>query len=211
MNRRTALQQLAALAVLASPAATVLAADSAGGASFRTLPTPVPTEVQGKVEVIEFFSYGCPHCHDFEPLLERWVKALPADVNFVRVPITFNRPDWTAYAKLYVTLEALGEVNRQHAAVFAALHEDRVPLHDEAVLLEWVAKRGIDKVKFNEAWKSFGVQSRLSRLAQIAASYRVNGVPLMAVNGRYLASASTAGGYDNLLKTVDQLIVRSRG
>ncbi len=210
MNRRTALQQLAVLALAASPAGLALAAELKDG-MYRTLSVPVPAEAKGKVEVIEFFSYGCPHCHDFDPLIEKWAKTVPADVNFIRVPITFNRAQWTAYARIYYTLEALGELGKHHSAVFVALHEERQPLQDEGMLFEWVEKRGIDKAKFVEAWKSFGVQSRVQRSNQLAAAYKVDAVPLMAVGGKYLASASGSGGFEELLKTVDQLIVKSRG
>jgi thiol:disulfide interchange protein DsbA len=209
MNRRLALKQLAALAALSSLGA-VSYAQRAGGPAFQTLPTKVPTEAAGKVEVIEFFSYGCPHCHDFEPLLNEWAKGLAGDVNFIKVPITFNRDQWTVLARIYYTLEALGELGKQHAAVFAALHDRRVPLYQEATLFDWVASQGVDRKRFTDAYKSFGVQSRLQRANQIAAAYRVSGVPLMAVNGRYVVSASTAGGYDAMLKTVDELIARSR-
>ncbi len=210
MNRRTVLQQLAVLAFAASPAGLVLAAELKDG-MYRTLSAPVPAEVKGKVEVLEFFSYGCSHCHDFDPLVEKWMKTLPADVSFVRVPITFNRAQWTTFARIYYTLDALGELGKQHAAVFTALHEQRQPLQDEGVLFEWMEKRGVDKAKFIEAWKSFGVQSHVQRSNQLAAAYKVDAVPLMAVGGKYLASASASGGFEELLKTVDQLIVKSRG
>ncbi len=210
MNRRTALQQLAVLALAASPAGFALAAGPREG-TYRTLSAPVPTEVKGKVEVLEFFSYGCPHCRDLDPLLEKWEKNLPTDVSFVRVPITFGREQWARYARIYYTLEALGETGKHHAAVFAALHDSRIPLHDESALFSWVEKRGLDKAKFTEAWKSFGVQSRVQRSNQLSTAYRVDAVPLMAVNGLYLVSASGSGGFEEMLQTVDQLIVKSRG
>ena len=209
MNRRHLLKQLAALAALSSLGA-VSYAQRAAGPAFQTLPAKVSTEAAGKVEVIEFFSYGCPHCHDFEPLLNDWAKRLAGDVNFIKVPITFNREQWTVLARAYYTLEALGEVGKHHGAAFAALHERRIPLYQEDKLFEWAAGQGIDRKRFTDAYKSFGVQSRVQRANQIAAAYKVSGVPLMAVDGRYLVSASTAGGYDQMLKAVDELIVRAR-
>jgi thiol:disulfide interchange protein DsbA len=207
MNRRLALKQLAALGALS-------AWGTAGFAQqrepFQTLGTKVPTEVAGKVEVIEFFSYGCPHCSDFEPLLNAWTKNLPGDVNFVKVPITFNRPEWTTLARLYYALEVMGEAAKQGPAVFKAIHEQKRPLHQEDALMEWVAASGIDSKRFNEAYKSFGVQSKVQRANQIAAAYKISGVPMMAVDGHYLISASTAGGYGQMLKSVDQLIARAR-
>ncbi len=209
MDRRHVLKQLAALAALSTVGAASYAQRS-GGPAFQTLPTKVPTDSPGKVEVIEFFSYGCPHCHDFEPLLHDWAKKLPSDVSLVKVPITFNREQWTVLARLYYTIQALGDADKLHAAAFDALHNRRIPLFREDALFDWAASQGVDRKRFIDAYKSFGVQSRMQRANQIAAAYRVNGVPLMAVDGRYLVSASTAGGYDAMLKTVDELIARSR-
>ena len=209
MNRRFALKQLVALAALTLSAfATV--SHAADGQAFETLGTRIPTEVAGKVEVIEFFSYGCPHCRDFEPLLDEWVKKLPPDVNFVKVPITFNRPEWTTLARLYYTLQAMGEADRMGLAVFAAIHDERRPLYREDALMEWVAGSGLDAKRFSDTYKSFGVQSKVQRASQIAAAYKVRGVPMMAVDGRYTVSVGAAGGFDKMLKEVDQLIVRAR-
>jgi len=160
--------------------------------------------------VIEFFSYGCPHCNDFEPLLNSWVKGLPADVNFIKVPITFNRPEWTNLAKVFYTLEAMGEAGKQGPAVFAAIHEQKKQLHQDDVLMAWVSSAGLDAKRFGETYKSFGVQSKVQRSNQIAATYKVSGVPLMAVDGRFVVSPSSAGGYEQMLKTVNELVARSR-
>lgn len=206
MNRRLALKQLAALGALSALGTGALAQRQ----PYQTLGTKVPTEVAGKVEVIEFFSYGCPHCHDFEPLLNNWAKGLPGDVNLVKVPITFNRPEWTTLARIYYTLEAMGEAEKRGPAVFAAIHDQKRPLYREDALMEWVAGSGIDAKRFSDTYKSFGVQSKVQRANQIAAAYKVSGVPMMAVGGRYIISASTAGGYEQMLKTVDELIARSR-
>ncbi|HJV26531.1 MAG TPA: thiol:disulfide interchange protein DsbA/DsbL [Aromatoleum sp.] len=205
MNRRVALKQLSALAALS----LVGGVSHAQQEQFKTLSAKIPTEAPGKVEVIEFFSYGCPHCNDFEPLLSRWSKALPADVNFMKVPVTFNRQQWTVLARLYYTLEAMGEANKLSPAVFAAIHEQHRKLDQEDGLFEWVGSV-TDAKRFTETYKSFGVQSRLQRATQLAAAYRVDGVPMMAVDGRFVTSASQTGGYDQMLKVVDQLIARSR-
>lgn len=208
MNRRVALKQLSALAALSAFGGAAWA-QKAGAQPFQTLGAKVPTEVAGKVEVIEFFSYGCPHCNDFEPLLNTWSKSLPADVNFIKVPITFNRAEWTTLARIYYTLEAMGEAGKHGAAVFAAIHEQKRPLHKEDVLFDWIG--GVtDAKRFTDTYKSFGVQSRVQRANQIAAAYRVSGVPLMAVDGRFMVSASTAGSHEAMLKTVNELIARTR-
>jgi thiol:disulfide interchange protein DsbA len=207
MQRRLVLKQMLAIGGLACFGAPALAQDGAG---FDTLPQPQATEVAGKVEVIEFFSYGCPHCHDLDPLLDAWAKKLPKDVNFIRVPITFNRPQWEVLARLYYTLEAMGQLDQLHAAVFKALHEEREPIYKEDVLADWAAGKGLDRQKFMDTYKSFGVQSRMRRATQIAAAYRVNGVPLMAVGGKYLTSASKAGSFAKMLSVVDQLMATVR-
>lgn len=207
MNRRAALKQLSALTALSALGGAAWAQKA--GQPFQTLAAKVPTEVAGKIEVIEFFSYGCPHCHDFEPLLNNWTKTLPADVNFVKVPITFNRPEWTNLARIYYTLEAMGEAAKLGPAVFAAIHEQKRQLQKEDVLLEWVGSV-TDSKRFSDTWKSFGVQSRVQRSNQIAAAYRVSGVPMMAVDGRFIVSASTAGSHEGMLKTVNELVARAR-
>lgn len=209
MNRRLVLKQLAALAALSSvgPAAF---AQRAGGQAFQTLPSKIPTESSGKIEVIEFFSYGCPHCHDFEALLNDWAKKQPGDVNFVKVPITFNRDQWTVLARIYYTLEAMGELGKHNSAVFSAIHDRKMQLIREDVLFDWAASQGLDRKRFMDTYKSFGVQSKVQRANQIAAAYKVSGVPLMAVDGRYMVSASTAGNFEGMLKTVDELVARTR-
>ncbi|MDY0013400.1 MAG: thiol:disulfide interchange protein DsbA/DsbL [Rhodocyclaceae bacterium] len=207
MQRRLVLKQMAALGGLALVGSRALAQ----GAPYTVLPTPQPTEAKGKVEVIEFFSYGCPHCHDFDPLLTGWVKNLPKDVNFLRVPITFNRPEWAAYGRIYYALEAMGELDRLHPEVFKALHESHIPIHEEAALLDWAASKGVDRKKLAETLRSYGVlQARMPRALQVAAAYKVTGVPLLAVDGKWMISASGAKGFDNMLKVADELILKAR-
>lgn len=209
-GRRALFKRAAGLATLASLPAVFSQAALAQQDGYTRLATPVPTPGDGKVEVIEFFSYGCPHCNDFEPQLEAWIKKLPPHVNFTRVPITFNREQWTQYARIYYTLEALGELERLHHKTFEAVHLKRLPIHKEEALLGWVAEQGVDRNKFAETSKSFGVQSRLQRANQIAASYKVDGVPMLAIDGRFAVSPSTAGDFANMLKVTDNLIAQSR-
>lgn len=208
MQRRD-LFKFAALGLLASLPLPGLA-QSANPDHFTRLPAPIPTAGNGKLEVIEFFSYGCPHCHDFDPLLERWHARLPADVHFIRVPITFGRKQWETYARIYLAIEVLGLTGTLHGKVFDAVHKTRVPLHQEPALRDWIAAQGQDGDKFLETMKSFGVQSRLQRASQIAEAYRVNGVPLLAVDGRFLVSGSQAGSFDAMLATVDALLADLR-
>ncbi|QDF95495.1 twin-arginine translocation pathway signal protein [Azoarcus sp. DD4] len=208
MNRRIALKQLAALAVLAGPAAQVLAAPASG--PYQTLDPAVPTDSKDKLEVIEFFHYGCPHCRAFDPLLEPWVKRLPADVAFVRVPAIWGNAQLARLAQLYYAIEVSGKVDQLHGKVFTAVQDDKVPLHTEDGVREWVAKQGVDVKAFMDAYKSFGVQSMLKRADQVARAYKIQGVPTMAVDGRYLTSASMTGSHEATLKMVDELLGRTR-
>lgn len=210
MNRRHALQQLGALALLAGPAGRVFA-QREQGPGFQMLDPAVPTTAKGKIEVMEFFHYGCPHCRDFDPLLEQWIKRLPADVAFVRVPAIWGNPQLQGLARLYYTLEVTGQVATLHEPIFVAVQESKTPLHTEDAVRDWVSKRGVDPKAFMEAYKSFGVQSMVQRADQTARAYKIQGVPTMAVDGRFVTSASMTGSHEATLKQVDQLLTRVRG
>lgn len=201
----------AALLVGALVQLPAAAADAPIAGKDYTVVNPAqPTEAKGKVEVIEFFSYGCPHCHEFDPLLEKWAKGAAKDVEVKRVPITFGRDVWVPLAKMYYTLEALGELERMHGAVFEALHNQRVPLNVENAQFEWIASKGIDGKKYQDLYKSFTIQSKVARAQQIAAGYKITGVPTMAVGGRFMTSGSLTGSHEGILRVVDQLIVTAR-
>ena len=183
------------------------AAELKEGRDFRVVSPPLAAE-QNKIEVTEFFWYGCPHCFDFEPVLAAWVKRLPADVSFRRVPAIFPNNKWAPGARLYYTLEAMNLLEKLHSEVFTAIHVERQRLDDEKFLLEWVAKKGIDPKQFSETWSSFGVQSRVRQTQEITQAARLAGVPAVIVHGRYLAL--TEGSYKELLAIVDQLVERVR-
>lgn len=173
-----------------------------------TLVTPAqPTEDAGKIEVLEFFSYGCPHCADFNPLLTTWVAKLPADVVVKKVPVTFGRAAWANIAKLYYTLEITGDLHRLEADVFKAIHAERQNLFEEKALTEWVVKKGVDPKKFAETFSSFGVMSKVKRGDQMAQAYRITGVPALAVDGKYLIGDM---GFNEKLAVADKLIAKAR-
>ena len=174
---------------------------------FRLVNPPLAAD-KNKIEVTEFFWYGCPHCFDFEPMLAAWVKKLPADVSFRRVPAIFPNNKWTPAARLYYTLEAMNLVDKLHRDVFNAIHLDRQRLDDEKVLFEWVAKKGVDAKKFGETWASFGVQSRVQQARELTLSAGITGVPAVMVQGRYLAL--TPGTYEDLLEIIEELVDRAR-
>lgn len=199
---------LAALAcslVIASP---VQAADLVEGKQFTRVQMPQPTEVQGKVEVVEFFWYGCPHCGDFEPLLQQWVKKLPADVHFKKVPAIF-RPEWAAGARIFYTLEALGQLEKLNDKVFHAVLKERINLNDDKILFDWVAKQGVDRQKFVDMYKSFAVDGRVRKAAEMTQEYGFGGVPAVIVGGKYMP-APGVGTYQDMLRVIDGLIEKNR-
>jgi thiol:disulfide interchange protein DsbA len=199
--------------VLAVILATVCVAFGAGAAElkqdrdFRLINPPLAAD-KNKIEVTEFFWYGCPHCFDFEPVLATWVKKLPADVTFRRVPTIFSNNKWLPGARLYYTLEAMNLLEKMHSEVFNAIHVERQRLEEEKILLEWVAKKGIDAKKFSEAWSSFGVQSRVQQARELTQTSGISGVPAVMVQGRY--QAITNGDYAELIAVIEQLIDRVR-
>lgn len=209
MNRRLALKQLAAFAALSSLGATAYA-QRAGGPAFETLPTRISPEVAGKIEVIEFFHYGCPHCRDFDPLIEHWLKSLPKDVSFRRVPAIWGNAQLRELARLYYTIERAGLIDTLHAAVFPAMQDRKMPLHTEAGVRDWIGGFQVDAKAFMDTYKSFGLQAQVQRAEQVAGAYKVKGVPTMAVGGRYTTSASLSGSHENTLKVVDELIAKVR-
>lgn len=161
-----------------------------------------------RIEVTEFFWYGCPHCFDFEPILAAWVRKLPADVSFQRVPAIFPNNKWTPGARLYYTLDAMNLVEKLHRDVFNTIHVGRQRLDDERILPNWATQKGVDATKFSETWSSFGVQSRVQQARELTKAAGITGVPSVMVQGRYLAL--TQGNYAELLEVVDRLIERAR-
>ena len=183
------------------------AADLQEGRDFRELNPPLAPD-KTRIEVTEFFWYGCPHCFDFEHVLAPWAAKLPADVSFRRVPAIFPNNKWAPGAKIYYTLEAMNLVEKLHAQVFNAIHVERKRLDDEKVLFAWVASKDVDAKQFSEAWSSFGVQSRVQQARELTQAARLSGVPAVVVHGRY--EAAMPGTYGELIALVDQLVVRVR-
>lgn len=164
----------------------------------------------GKIEVVEFFSYGCPHCSDFYPLISAWAAKLPKDVVLRKVPVSFNRPAWARLASIYYGLETSGELAKLEAAVFKALHQERMNFTNDESIVTWVASKGGDGKKVGEAIGSFGMQSRIRRGDQEAQAAKIGGVPAIVVGGRYLVNNASATGYDDLLRITDELIAKAR-
>lgn len=179
------------------------------GRDFTRVNPPQPVEVAGKIEVLEFFSYGCPHCAALEAPLEKWLKTLPKDVIVKRIPVTFNRPQWEVLARGYYALEAMGEL-RLHGEVFEALTIDRINLTDPQTFSQWVAKKGVDAKRFIETMNSFAVASQVARANQMAAKYQVQGVPMLVVDGRYSTAGGAYANNEQMLQTVSQIIDQAR-
>ncbi|MBK6980300.1 MAG: thiol:disulfide interchange protein DsbA/DsbL [Betaproteobacteria bacterium] len=179
------------------------------GQKFTLLNPPQATEGGGKVEVIEFFSYACGHCYNLEPFLESWAKKLPADVVFKRVP-GVGSGAWSQLGLLYYSLEAMGKLDPVHGKAFDAIHKENTNLANPKVRESWLAKQGIDVAQYNAVEKSFTVQSKLARAAQLMGAYKVDGVPMMIVNGKYVTSTTHAGSPEAVVAVVDQLIAMAR-
>jgi len=190
-------------AIALSPLAA-LAQPTADSRAYTTLPNPLPLETPGKVEIAEFFSYGCIHCYNLEPLLEKWAPALPADTQFRRIPAVFNER-WAHYAAIYYAFEALGVLDRLHRPFFDAIHRDRLKTDNPAALEEWLTNKGLDPKKFDATMKSFGVQSKLKRAAQLTVASRIDGTPALMVQGRYTISAEQGKTHEGMLAAADAL------
>ena len=186
-----------------------LAAEPQAGRDFAPINPPLPT-AKGKIEVIEFFSYGCPHCSDFHPFVSQWAAKLPKDVSFRRVPVSFNRPEWARLARIYYALEATGDLAKLDAAVFIAIHEQRVAFRTDEAATAWAASKGADGKKFGDALASFSMQSKVQRGDQEATAARVPGVPALAVDGKFLVNNEAASNFEELLKLTDAVIAKAR-
>jgi thiol:disulfide interchange protein DsbA len=185
---------------------TSLRASIISGHDYVVLNTPQRQEINGKIEVVEFFSWGCPHCYEFYPMLSRWLGTLPKDASFKRVPVGLGHPEWEALAKAYYALQATGDVDRLDSQIFEDIHKNHVWLYDEQSITAWVGKHGVNVPKFTEAFRSFNVNMTAGQAEQRAEDYRIPGVPTLAIAGKYTVDGDQA----KMLTTSDQLIVMAR-
>ena len=179
------------------------------GKTYVELTNPVPVSVPGKIEVVELFWYGCPHCYAFEPTINPWAEKLPSDVNFKRIPAMFGGP-WDAHGQLFLTLEAMGVEHKVHNAVFDAIQKQGKRLTKPDEMADFVATQGVDKDKFLATFNSFAIQGQIKQAKELAQKYGVQGVPTLIVNGKYRFDLGTAGGPDAVLNVADQLIAKER-
>jgi len=179
------------------------------GKTYVELTNPVPVSVPGKIEVVELFWYGCPHCYAFEPTINPWAEKLPKDVNFKRIPAMFGGP-WDAHGQLFLTLEAMGVEHKVHNAVFNAIQKEGKRLTKPEEMADFVATQGVDKDKFLATFNSFAIQGQIKQAKELAQKYGVQGVPTLIVNGKYRFDLGTAGGPEAVLNVADQLIAKER-
>ncbi len=190
--------------------ATVAAFAAAGAwaAPFQKMDSPQPTDGSGKIEVIEFFWYGCPHCYAMEPNVAAWLKTKPADVEFKRIPAYSG--SWVPMANVFYTLEAMGKGEAMHAKVFDAIHKDHLNLHNKKILDQFLSANGIDPAEYDKVEKSFTVVNKLNRAKDLTMRYQVDSVPRFFVAGKYVVSGEITGGNDKIMPGIDEAIAQVR-
>ena len=177
------------------------------GIEYKLINPPVPTSSSDKVEVVEMFWYGCPHCYHFEPSFEKWKKSVPGNVEVIRVPAIFpNRPAWEASARAFYTAELLGVLDKIHKPLFDAIHKNHQKLFTKESLADFFEKHGVKKEDFNQTYDSFGVQMKVNRARDLTQRYGIDGVPTLVINGRYQTHGSLTDGTPGMLKVVNFLI-----
>ncbi|WP_027015625.1 thiol:disulfide interchange protein DsbA/DsbL [Comamonas composti] len=200
----------AAVGALALPSAAWAQGGAQEGKDYVKLAKPAPTSAApGKVEIVEFFWYSCPHCFSFEPEFSAWKKTAPADVVVQRVPVAFNA-SFIPQQKIYFALETLNLLDTMHVRVFQAIHVERNRLNKDEEIFAWMGKQGVDVAKFKDAYNSFSVANQVRKASQLQQAYDVEGVPAMGVAGRYYTDGPRAGSMTKVLRVVDQLIAASR-
>jgi thiol:disulfide interchange protein DsbA len=201
-------------------ATTASAQDFQAGRDYLVLPSPQPVDTGKKVEVIEFFHYACPHCNVLEPKLMAWVKKQGDNIVLKRVHVQW-REDFIPQQRLYYTLESLGELPRLHDKVFHALHVERQRLNRDEIVFDWVAKNGVDRSKFSDTYRSFGVQAKVHRASTLMQNYSVDFWPNIIIDGKYQTSPSQAGAHirpalnedqqvDRALAVMDMLVAKAK-
>ena len=177
------------------------------GIEYQLVTPPVRTESESKIEIVELFWYGCPHCYQFEPKLNAWKKKLPKNVEVIRIPAVFgNRPSWELHARAYYAAELLDVMDKIHGPLFKAIHQKKQKLFTQEALADFVEKQGVNKSEFVDTLYSFGVNMKLNRAIDLTKRYGIDGVPTIIVNGRYRTHASLTNGQAGMFKVMDFLI-----
>jgi thiol:disulfide interchange protein DsbA len=176
---------------------------------YTEIKPALPTQTGDKIEVIEVFWYGCPHCYSFEPFLEAWIKTLPDDVEFIRTPGVLNQA-WIPHAKAYYTAEKLDIVEKIHRPFFDAIHKQKQPLNTEQQIMAFFSDHGVSADDFNRVYNSKEIDTKIRQAYFAARDYKITGVPSVIINGKYLASGTISGTFENMLNIIDQLIEKER-
>ena len=183
------------------------AGDHGTEGAFSRISPSIPTTDPSKIEVIEFFWYGCPHCAKIDPMVDAWEKKLSADVAFRREHIVWDsRKETSIHAQIFATLRAMGILPRHHPAVFEALHKDRINFREEGSIKNWVDKNGIDSKAFDSMHKSFGMQAQVNKMRSLTNAYKIDGVPKFIINGQFSTEPHQAGGEAQVFEVLNQLI-----
>jgi thiol:disulfide interchange protein DsbA len=200
---------LAAMLVAALPLAAAAQALEEGK-NYVKLKNPQAVDTGDKIEVLEFFSYGCPHCADLDPVLVQWQKTLPADVAFRRVPVGFGRESWDNLGKVYYTLEALGVEQKLAPEVFAAVHRGNVRLDSPKTFFDWAAGKGLERKKVEDMFNSFAIAGKMNKANQAAKAYQVQSVPLVIVDGKFMTASDKVGSHANLPSAINALVAKAK-
>jgi thiol:disulfide interchange protein DsbA len=189
-----------------SPATALAQGTPVAGKDYIRLSPPVPTTSPGKIEVIEFFWYGCPHCFELEPMIEPWASKLPADVHYRLVPFDFGEALREVHQRIFCTWEALGLVEQMHKKTFERFHVQRKPVNTESDMLKFAADSGLDVAKVKDAWNSFGVATKMRQAKQTCEQYHVQSTPVVAIQGRFETEPGLTGSGEKTLAVADYLI-----
>jgi thiol:disulfide interchange protein DsbA len=176
---------------------------------YVTLKTPVPVESGGKIEVLEFFQYSCPHCASYDPYLQAWKKKLPSDVDYKRIPIAWDNSTMP-HVRIYYALETLGKLDDMHQKVFTAIQKNKQPMLNPDQIADFMAANGIDRKQWIDTYNSFSVATRSNRAGQLWRAYKIDGTPAVAVDGKFTTAPSMVGSREGSLIVLDYLVQRAR-
>jgi thiol:disulfide interchange protein DsbA len=210
--RRRVVRALACVTLALSASllgAGVASAELVEGKNYDRIKNPQPTESGNKIEVIEFFSYGCPHCAELEPYLETWLAKLPPDVAFRRVPVMFQ-DRWVPLGKIYYTLDSLGEERKLSPDVFKAIHGQGVALWNDKSFYDWAASKGLDRKKVEDVFGSFAINGKMNRAKQQAQQYNIQSVPTVVVDGKFITGSERVGTHAQLPPAIEELVNKAR-
>lgn len=203
IREKIKMKKLFVLLFLVFNSALVSAEEYKEGVHYKTFPQQL--SYNDKIQVQEFFWYGCPHCYSFEPFLKQWKKSKSTDVDFVRVPAIF-RPEWEVQARTYYALSNMGVIEDVHGKIFDELHKNKKQLNTLPLMTAFLEKNGVDKEKFMNEYKSFSVDGMVRKAKKKQNTFKIQGVPSVVINGKYISTGSMAGSYDNLIKIIDYLV-----